>query len=61
MATIDDVFDLLEIVDAKVDAIKAKTDQLSFTGGKIDAVTSGATSSAVLAGERFEDFAETTY
>lgn len=59
MATIDDVYNLLVTVDGKIDAIKAKTDQLNFVGDDVKAV-SGDTGVS-LSGERFEDFPETEY
>lgn len=74
MATIDDVYDLLVIVDGKVDTlqadvdtIKAKTDQLSFIGGDVVAtlddeeVVAEAGQEVVLQGERFADFPESIY
>ena len=61
MATIDDVFDLLVIVDGKIDDIKAKTDQLAFTGGRVDANITSSSSEVVLGGDRFADFPETIY
>lgn len=75
MATIDDVYNLLVIVDGKIDtlqtavtAIKAKTDQLAFISGDVVATLDGETvnvssssGGVKLAGERFEDFAETSY
>ena len=74
MATIDDVYDLLVIVDGKIDtlqsdvtAMKAKTDLLSFTGNDViatldgEAVAVGAGSEVRLDSERFADFPESSY
>lgn len=68
MATIDDVYDLLVIVDAKVDAlqvdidvIKAKTDQLTFTANEVHAKTTGSSSIALIGAKRFSAFAESSY
>ena len=59
MATIDDVYNLLVVVDGKIDAIKVKTDQLNFVGDDVKA-TSG-TDGTTLSAERFVDFPETEY
>ena len=59
MATVDDVYNLLVIVDGKIDDIKAKTDQLSFTGGRVDAITTSA--SSTLIDPDIIDFTETDY
>ena len=65
MATIDDVYNLLVVVDGKIDDIKAKTDQLSFISGDVvatlDGEAVGTLGSTVLAAERYEDFPETEY
>jgi hypothetical protein len=61
MATIDDVYNLLVTVDGKIDDIKAKTDQLAFTSGRVDANVTSSSSEVVLGGERFADFTETIY
>ena len=66
MATIDDVYNLLLAVEVKVDAIQAKTDQLTFIGGDVVATLDGekvdsSGSSGLLGAERFADFAETEY
>ena len=66
MATIDDVYNLLVVVEGKIDDIKAKTDLLTFTGNDVIATLDGETvnssgSSGTLSAERFEDFPETEY
>lgn len=61
MATIDDVYDLLVIVDGKLDDVKAKTDQLNFIGTDVKATLDGESVASLLAAERFEDFPETEY
>ena len=64
MATIDDVYDLLVIVEGKIDDIKTKTDQLNFTGTDVKATLDGESVTATnvsLSAERYEDFVETDY
>lgn len=66
MATIDDVYALLLVVEGKIDDIKTKTDQLSFISGDVVAtldgeVVDGEGSTTLLAADRFADFPETTY
>lgn len=73
MATIDDIYDLLVIVEGKVDVlqtdvdtIKAKTDLLTFTGTDVKATLDGEIvdsggSSGTLNGDRFADFEESEY
>ena len=64
MATIDDVYNLLVAVEVKIDAIKAKTDQLNFTGTDVKATLDGEPVDAgevSLSAERFASFSESEY